>query len=105
MDNPLSFDFPMFYMDENTKLKDPQNPSGPVQVRHLKFYVDRDLCIGAATCVAIAPQTFLLDSDAKAIILDTTELDSDDIIIDAARGCPTAAIIIEDDQGNRIFPK
>jgi ferredoxin len=94
-------------MDENTdvKLKDPKNPSGPVQVRNLKFWVDRDLCIGAATCVAIAPNTYLLDSEAKAIILETTEQDTDEILIDAARGCPTAAIIIEDNKGNRIFPK
>ena len=85
-------------------LKDPQNPSGPVMVRKLKVYVDRDLCIGAATCVAIAPQTFLLDSEAKAVILNTAEADTDETIIDAARGCPTAAIIIVDDTGNKIFP-
>lgn len=85
--------------------KDPANPSGPVKVRTLKVHVDRDLCIGAATCVAIAPQTFLLDSDAKAIIISTAEADGDEVIIDAARGCPTAAITIEDEQGNKIFPK
>ncbi len=84
--------------------KDPANPYGPVTVRNLKFHVDKDLCIGAATCVAIAPNTFLLDSDAKAIILDTAESDSDDTIIDAARGCPTAAIIVQDASGNNIFP-
>lgn len=95
----------MFYMDGNQKLKDPNNPSGPVVVKKLKITVDRDLCIGAATCVAIAPQTFLLDSDAKAIVLNTVDLEADDVIIDAARGCPTAAIIVEDEKGNRIFPK
>ncbi len=84
--------------------KDPANPHGPVAVRNLKFHVDKDLCIGAATCVAIAPNTFLLDSDAKAIILDTVEADTDDTIIDAARGCPTAAIIVQDASGNNIFP-
>lgn len=84
--------------------KDPAKPYGPVTVRNLKFHVDKDLCIGAATCVAIAPNTFLLDSEAKAIILDTAENDTDDTIIDAARGCPTAAIIVEDINGNEIFP-
>ena len=74
-------------------------------VRDLKFHVDRDLCIGAATCVAIAPHTFVIDSEAKAIILATAEQDTNDIIIDAARGCPTAAIIIEDKDGNKIFPQ
>ena len=92
-------------MDDTIKLKDPKNPSGPVTVRSLKFWVDRDLCIGAATCVAIAPQTYLLDSDAKAVILESADQEMDDVIIDAARGCPTAAIIVEDEKGNRIFPK
>lgn len=69
------------------------------------MWVDRDLCIGAATCVAIAPNTFILDSDAKAVILDSGELDTDETIIDSAKGCPVAAIIIEDEKGNRVFPK
>jgi ferredoxin len=68
------------------------------------MHVDRDLCIGAATCVAIAPQTFVLDSEAKAIILATTDNDPDNVIIDAAKGCPVAAIIIEDETGKKIFP-
>jgi len=89
---------------ENANLKDPQKPSGPVQVRNLKFWVDRDLCIGAATCVAIAPKTFVLDSEAKAIILNTVEEDTDTMIIDAAKGCPVAAIIIENEKGEKVFP-
>lgn len=91
-------------MDE-IKLKNQQAPSGPVQVRNLKVKVDRDLCIGAATCVAIASKTFSLDKDAKAVILETSEQDLDETIIDAARGCPVAAIIIEDEKGERVFPK
>jgi len=92
-------------MADDQQLKNPAQPSGPVTVRNLTFHVDRDLCIGAATCVAIAPQTFVMDSEAKAIILDSAEADSDDTIIDAARGCPTAAIIVQDTAGNKIFPQ
>jgi len=84
---------------------DPQNPSGPVTVRNTKIKVDRDLCIGAATCVAIAAKTFILDSDAKAVVLNTAQEDTDAVIMDAARGCPVAAIFIEDAQGNKLFPK
>jgi len=91
-------------MDDH-QLSDPKNPSGPVMVRTLKVWVDRDLCIGAATCIAIAPKTFLLDSEAKAIILKTASDDTDETIIDSAKACPVAAIIIEDQAGNRIFPK
>lgn len=87
------------------KLLDPTKPSGPVKVRKLKAWVDRDLCIGAATCIAVAPKTFVLDSEAKAIFLDTTIEDTDENIIEAAKACPVAAIIIEDENGNRIFPK
>ena len=86
-------------------LKDPNNPSGPVNIRGLKITVDRDMCIGAATCIAIAPQTYTLDSDAKAIILESADQESDETHIDAARGCPVAAIIIEDENGNKIYPK
>ena len=90
---------------DNQQLKDPQNPSGQVQVRNLKVKVDRDLCIGAATCVAIAPKTFVLDSEAKAVILATLDQDTDNVIIDAAKGCPVAAIIIEDEEGQKVFPQ
>jgi ferredoxin len=87
------------------KVKDPQNPSGPVKVRKLKVRVDRNLCIGAATCVAVAPKSFALDAESKAVILETTEEDFDQTIIDGAQSCPVAAIIIEDENGNKIFPK
>lgn len=90
---------------DNNNLKDIKNPSGPVSVRNLKVIVDRNLCIGAATCVAVAPNTFQLDGESKAVIMNTTEQDLDQTIIDAAKSCPVAAIIIEDDKGNRIFPK
>lgn len=91
-------------MDEY-KLKDPAKPSGPITVRNLTAVVDRDLCIGAATCVAVAPLTYLLDSEAKAVFLDTVDTDTDDNIIDGAKSCPVAAIIITDEKGNKIFPK
>ncbi len=90
---------------DNQSLKDPKNPSGPVQSRNLKVRVDRNLCIGAATCVAIAPKTYFLDSEAKAVILKSIDEESEQTIIDSAKGCPVAAIIIEDDKGNKIFPK
>jgi len=85
-------------------LKDPKNPSGPVIVKGMKVKVDRDLCIGAATCIAVAAKAFNLDNEAKAIILDSADEETREAIIEAAKACPTAAIIIEDEKGNRIFP-
>lgn len=88
-----------------TDLLDPTNPSGPVTIGKLKVKVDRDLCIGAATCVAVAPMTYVMDSEAKAIILKTAVNDVPDTVIEAAKACPVAAIIIEDETGKRIFPE
>lgn len=90
---------------DNPNPQNPSSPSGPVVVRNWKVHVDRDLCIGAATCVAIAPRAFTLDSQAKAIILPSVAEEADNAILDAARGCPVAAVIIEDVNGNKIFPE
>lgn len=91
-------------MDDN-KLIDPQKPSGPVPVKGYTVYVDRNLCIGAATCVAVSPKAFEMDPDAKAVVLKTATEDTIENIIEAAKACPTAAIFITDDKGARVFPK
>ncbi len=101
----MDYKFNKATMQDNYKLYDEKNPSGPVVVNGLKIWVDRDLCIGAATCVAVAPKTFVLDSEAKAVILETVTEEDRETIIESAKACPVAAIIIEDEKGNRIFPK
>jgi ferredoxin len=82
-----------------------KNSSGPTKIHNWKVWVDRDLCIGAGTCVAIANNTFQLDNEAKAVILKTAEKDSQETVLDAAKSCPVAAVIIEDENGKRVFPK
>lgn len=79
--------------------------SGPKKIHDWTVKVDRSLCIGAATCVAIAAKTFTLDSENKAVILHTSDKEAKETILDAAKGCPTAAIFIEDSKGKRIYPK
>lgn len=70
-----------------------------------KITVVRDLCIGAASCVAVSPAVFQLDVENKAIIPDGAT-DEEINILMAAQSCPTKAIIIEDAQtGERIWPK
>ena len=81
--------------------KDPNNPSGPVTVRGLTVKVDRDLCIGAATCAAIASKTFGLDEHSKAIILDTAGEDQDEQVLEAAKSCPVIAIIINNEKSKQ----
>lgn len=66
--------------------------------------IDRNLCIGAATCVAIAPKAWSLDDEAKAIILDTAEEETDETLLEAAKGCPVMAIFITDENGKQLYP-
>lgn len=72
---------------------------------HYTVKVIRDKCIGAASCVAVAPLTFKLDDENKAIVL-AQKMDSDDNLLLAAQSCPTAAIVVIDDvTGEQIWPK
>ena len=65
----------------------------------------RDKCIGAASCVAVAPKTFKLDDQNKAVIIKATgDKDADDAILLAAQSCPTAAIEVYDQSGKKIWP-
>lgn len=82
----------------------------------LKVKVDRDLCIGAASCVAVAPNTFDLDGEGKAVIkkkdgTKTSDLvnysdiaDTETNILNSAKSCPVNAIIIieVDETGKEI---
>lgn len=67
---------------------------------------DRSICIGAASCAAIAAMTFLMDDENKAVFrTDTDALDDDDIILAGAQSCPVFAIkVIEKSTGEVIFP-
>lgn len=65
----------------------------------------RDQCIGAASCVAVAPKTFKLDDQNKAVVIQTTgDPDDDQAILLAAQSCPTAAIEVYDQAGKKIWP-
>jgi len=83
---------------------DDNDPKVKRTIRKLTMRIDRNLCIGAATCIALAPKAWALDDEAKAIILDTCEQESDESLIEAAKGCPVMAIFITDASGKQIFP-
>ncbi len=72
--------------------------------RRLQVEVNRDLCIGAATCVVLAPTVFELDTEGKAIVLDVSSATEQEIM-EAAESCPTGAIVIKDEQGKQLWPK
>lgn len=65
--------------------------------------VDREKCISAGSCVAVAPEVFELDGEGKAIVKSMTG-DTDDMIVDAAKACPTLAITIVDSAGKQVVP-
>lgn len=82
-----------------------------------RIVVNRDLCIGAATCVVNAPGVFELDGENKAVIKmqggaknsgpserSTLEPGAEDdaVIIEVARSCPTKAITLYDETGAEI---
>ena len=74
-----------------------------VQIGKYKVQVVRDLCIGAASCIAFSPDSFELDEEKKAIIHEDST-DEENIVM-AAQSCPTKAIIVEDTEtGQQVWP-
>ena len=45
-----------------------------------KIKIDRDLCIGAANCLAIAPEAFALDEENKAVVRDGWNKETDEFL-------------------------
>lgn len=64
--------------------------------------IDREACISVASCVEIAPESFELDEDGKARIINK---DGDvALILEAAKSCPVDAIRVFDEAGGQIWP-
>lgn len=84
---------------------DATDPKVTRRIGKYTMTIDRSSCIGAATCVALAPKAWGLDNGAKAVILDTADQESSDALLNAAKGCPVAAItIIDNETGKQAFP-
>lgn len=72
--------------------------------KKFKIKIDRTLCIGAASCVALAMKTFQLDAENKAVVLDEGGDEAETIKL-AAESCPTKAIILENlENGKQEYP-
>ena len=56
-------------------------PNKPLKISRVE--VDRDLCIGAAPCVTVAPGVFQLDDENKAIVVDQNGADAETILLAA----------------------
>ncbi len=63
----------------------------------MRVYVDPDLCSGCGPCVDTCPEVFDLNDDGIAFMkVDEVPEDSFCACRDAADGCPSEAIIIEE---------
>lgn len=81
-----------------------QTEDKEVQIGKYKIKVIRNLCIGAASCIAVSPNVFKLDGENKAIINEGSQ-DLPENILMAAQSCPTKAIIIIDTETNQqVWP-
>jgi ferredoxin len=71
----------------------------------MRVRVDREACTGVQNCVVIAPEYFEMDSEGVARVLKANVPEEDeDLLLDAAENCPVDAIILEDDDGEQIYP-
>lgn len=87
---------------------DVKNPANPYQATTANGWiieVDPNVCIGAAPCTGVAPQTFGLNDEGKAVVLRTVDEDTADNILNAARSCPVSAITVKDPTGKVVFPE
>lgn len=85
----------------------PQTLTGAVTEKKIGKYtvtVERSKCISAASCVAIAPKVFELDEENLARVISQDGND-DEMKLLAAQSCPTAAIIVTDNEtGEQVWP-
>ncbi|MGD2110098.1 MAG: ferredoxin [Phycisphaerae bacterium] len=71
----------------------------------LKVTIDRDECIGDGLCANEAPETFEMDDESKAVVLNASG-DDRDSIIEAAKACPVDAIkVVDKDTGEQLVPE
>ncbi len=69
-----------------------------------RIEIDRDACSSCGLCAADAPDTFDLDDDDIAVVLDP-EGDEPEVILATAEDCPTEAIRLFDTKtGKRVWP-
>jgi len=63
----------------------------------MKAQVDKDLCSGCAVCIDVCPGVFEMGEDNQAIVMiDPIPPDQEQACREAAEGCPSDAISIEE---------
>ncbi len=82
----------------------PEQPKDRDDQTIATIVVDRDLCIGAGSCSAIAPEVFELDGENKAVVKNPKGADDGTIRL-AAKSCPVFAILLANQAGKQLYPE
>lgn len=63
----------------------------------VRIRVDKHRCIGAETCIQLAPTAFGWDPEeiGKAALVDPASVE-DELLREAVAACPTTALVIEE---------
>jgi len=70
-----------------------------------KIKIIKDKCIGAASCVGIAPKVYQLDDKNIAYVVSEDGDTAENVLL-GAQSCPTNAIEIYDNEtGKKAWPK
>lgn len=70
----------------------------------MRARVDQELCVGTGWCVIAAPDVFELGDDERSHVIVNSSRDVR-ALREAAEGCPSQAVILEDDHGKQIYPQ
>ena len=95
---------------EDNNIKLPDNLPEDISMRIRKggkirrIVVDREACIGAQSCVVVAPGVFQMDDENLAYVTDPDNTD-EDIIMLAAQSCPVLAVHLYDENGKKLYPE
>jgi ferredoxin len=82
-------------MDSITQISTDEQGNQVATIGKYKLTILKPLCIGATSCVAIAPEVFQINDQNIAEFIASGSLDPTTLLL-AAQACPIRAIIIED---------
>lgn len=68
-----------------------------------RVHVDRDLCAGYSECQRTAGAAFEMDDGNQSVPTSAVSSTAVDLLLRAARQCPTNAISVSDESGAVIF--
>lgn len=70
----------------------------------MRVYIDVDSCTGSGTCARLVPSVFKVRNSCAEVTDEAVSATPQEMLRDAAQSCPWAAIILEEDDGRRIYP-